>query len=174
MCTAHNGCFAGPCGGIMYEGRSCLRTPVLLARHRLFDGWPKLSPQSAATSAQRSAKFSAATSLNKSNIGRTCVIAAQSDLNRAANYWLMAVLRFPHKGDGFSSSLPSRFVPWFSLSQAGDVCLRRKSSLVPGKNSRTRLLVTWPVFLMKCRALSTARLSGLTIFGIDLRVSEAV
>lgn len=127
----------------MYEGRWSAGSSVLLARQRLFDGWPKLSLQSAATSAQRSAKFSPTTSLNKSNIERTCVISTQSDLNRAANYWLMAVLRFPHKGNGFFSSPLSSCC---SLSQLRNLLASPgyQSSLVLGKNRCARPLVTLP------------------------------
>lgn len=101
-----------PVCSIMYEERESGGSYILLTCQRLFDGWPKLSLQSAATSAQRSAKFSWTISLNESNTERTCVISTQSDLNRAANYWLMAVLPIPHKGNGFFS--PHTFVSFCS------------------------------------------------------------
>lgn len=101
-----------PVCSIMYEERESAGSYVLLTCQRLFDGWPKLSLQSAATSAQHFAKFSWTISLNESNTERTCVISTQSDLNRAANYWLMAVLPIPHKGNGFFS--PHTFVSFCS------------------------------------------------------------
>lgn len=76
---------------------------VHLRCQRLFDGWPKLSLQSAATSLWLPAKFSWTVSLDESYIANTCVITTQSDLNKAAVYWLRAVLHIPHKDIEFSA-----------------------------------------------------------------------
>lgn len=92
-CVQHNA-WSGESGG----------SYVLLRWQRLFDGWPELSLQSAATSLWLFAKFSWTVSLDKSNIARTCVISTQSNLYKAASYWLMAVLHIPHKDTGFFSA----------------------------------------------------------------------
>lgn len=89
-CVQHNAWSGGSGGGY-----------ILSWCQGLFDGWPKLSQQSAPTSVWLLAKFCWAVSLDQSSVVRIRVICSQSNLNEGSIYWLNAVLQILYKDIGF-------------------------------------------------------------------------